>query len=457
MAQRFWLLRIRVGSVAMPARSTRLALIGVALGSLVLAGCESQEIDGGPSPIPAPPGAPAPQSPGSGSSPAGFSFETSGDSGFDSWRIQFAAKAQSAGRRKSSIVEVLDGLTPIDPDIQVAAFDNQAEFVKPIWDYAKSAVSPTRISNGKARLAENRTIFDGIESSYATPREIVASIWGMESSYGAFIGNIDAPRALATQAAMGRRKDFNEGELLAIMQLIEDGAATRDQFRKSSWAGAVGQTQFMPSTFLAHARDFDRDGKKDLWTNTGDALASAANYLTNSGWKKNEPWAVETQIPAGFDYSFGDGRKQSVAAWKAIGLAPATAPAFAASDALQAELFLPAGAHGPAFLLFDNFYVIKRYNNADSYALAVGLLADRLAGRPDLSRPWPTDVAMLTQTQARELQEALNKLGYNAGAIDGIIGRGTRGALQRFQKDKGLVADGFPTTEMLEKVTAAAA
>jgi membrane-bound lytic murein transglycosylase B len=435
----------------MSGRTFRWALAGAALGFLVGA-CESQEPTGGPPP----PGSPAPPSSGSGSPSGAIGFKSSGDSQFDSWRNQFSSKALSAGRKRPVVVEVLSGLEPVDAAAQVAAFDNQAEFVKPIWDYAKSAVSPTRISNGQAKLAENDEIFDGVEASYATPREIIASIWGMESSYGAFIGDMDAPRVIASQAAMGRRKDFNESELMAIMQLIENGSATRDQFRKASWAGAVGQTQFMPSSFLAHGRDFDRDGRKDLWTNVGDALASAANYLTNSGWKEGEPWAVEAKLPNNFDYSVGDGRKLTVAAWKALGIEPATAPAFANSDALLAELFLPAGSYGPAFLLFDNFAIIKKYNNADSYALAVGLLADRLAGRPDLSRPWPTDITMLTQTQAKELQAALNKLGYNAGAVDGIIGRGTRGALQRFQKDKGLVADGFPTTEMLEKVVAAA-
>jgi len=442
----------------MAVRTFRWAVAGIAMG-LMVGACETDELAGGSGTIPKSPAPPGSGS-GSGSSHSGstpaFSFKSSGDAKFDTWRKSFASKADGAGRKKSSIIAVLDGLTPIDQTVQAAAFDNQAEFVKPIWDYAKSAVSPTRITSGQAKLADNQAIFDSIEQSYATPREIVAAIWGMETSYGAFIGDIDAPRALATQASLGYRKDFNESELMAVMQLIENGSATRDQFRKGSWAGAVGQTQFMPSTFLAHGRDFDKDGKKDLWTNPGDALASAANYLTVSGWRKGEPWAVETTIPENFDYSVGDGRKLTVAAWKTLGLQPATAAQFASSDALEAELFLPAGSHGPTFLLFPNFSVVKTYNNADSYALAVGLLADRLAGGPDLSRPWPTDIVMLTQQQAKDLQTALNKLDYNAGAIDGIIGRGTRKALQGFQKDKGLVADGFPTTDMLDKVVAAA-
>jgi membrane-bound lytic murein transglycosylase B len=435
----------------MPARSFRWAIAGVALG-IALAACESTKIaGGGPAPQTPPPPPVASNPPG-----GPLSFASSGDATFDGWRDQFAARAAAGGRNVATVREVLDGLVPIEETAQAQSFDNQAEFVKPIWDYAKSAVSATRISNGQAKLAATSEAFNAIEASYAPPREIVAAIWGMESSYGGFIGNEDAPRVLASQAAIGRRKDFNEGELIAIMQLIEDGAATRDQFRKASWAGALGQTQFMPSSMLQYGRDFDRDGHKDLWSNAGDALASAANYLSAYGWRKGQPWAVEAHIPEDYDYSLGDGRKLTVAAWKATGLTPTLPGTFGTADALQAELFLPAGSYGPAFLLFENFGIIKRYNNADSYALAVGLLADRLAGRPDLSRPWPTDIQMLTQQQAKDLQAALNKLGYNAGAVDGIIGRGTRGALQKFQKDRSLVADGFPTTDMLAKVIEAA-
>lgn len=442
----------------MSVRSIRWAAAGIALG-LMAAACESARTSGSSHAggHETPPTSPAPPVGTDGSAGgAPFGFATSGDQNFDNWRLAFAARADGSGRNDAVIRSVLDGLIPVEQKVQTQSFDNQAEFVKPIWDYAKSAVSATRIANGKIKLADNQAIFDQLDQSYAPPREIVAAIWGMETSYGSFIGTDDAPRVLASQAASGRRKDFNETELLAIMQLIENGSATRDQFRKASFAGAVGQTQFMPSSLLQYGRDFDRDGHKDLWTNAGDALASTANYLTNYGWKKGQPWAVEARIPAAFDYSLGDGRKLTVAAWKELGLLPATAPEFANSDSLAAELFLPAGSYGPAFLLFDNFGVIKKYNNADSYALAVGLLADRLAGRPDLSRPWPTDIVMLTQQQAKDLQGALNKLNYSAGAVDGIIGRGTRGALQKFQKDKGLVADGFPTVAMLDTVVTAA-
>lgn len=439
----------------MTIRTWQWALAGVAMG-ITLAACGGTRMAGaGPDPAPqAPPSSPAPPLT---SAPGGaFDFASSGDAQFDSWRAQFASKASAAGRRTQDIQVVLDGLVPVEATAQAQSFDNQAEFVKPIWDYARTAVSPTRITNGQAKLAQNAQIFDAIEASYAPPREIIAAIWGMETSYGGFIGTDDAPRVLASQAAVGRRKDFNETELMAIMRLIEDGSATRDQFRKASFAGALGQTQFMPSSIIAYGRDFDRDGKKDLWTNAGDALASAANYLSGFGWKENQPWALEAVTPEGFDYANGDGRKLSVAAWKAMGISPVTPETFGSIDPLSAELFLPAGSYGPAFLLFDNFFVIKRYNNADSYALAIGLLADRLAGRAEMTRPWPSEIQMLTQQQVRDLQAGLNRLGFSAGSVDGIIGRGTRGALQKFQASKGLVADGFPTLPMLEQVQLAA-
>jgi lytic murein transglycosylase len=440
----------------MTIRTWRWALAGVAMG-VALAACGGTRVAGaGPEPAPeAPPSSPAP--PLTAGPGGAFDFASSGNAQFDGWRAQFAAKASAAGRRTRDIQSVLDGLVPVEATAQAQSFDNQAEFVKPIWDYARTAVSPTRIANGQAKLAQNAQIFDALEASYSPPREIIAAVWGMETSYGGFIGTDDAPRVLASQAAVGRRKDFNETELMAIMRLIEDGSATRDQFRKASFAGALGQTQFMPSSIIAYGRDFDRDGKKDLWGNAGDALASAANYLTGYGWKKDQPWAVEAIIPEGFEYANGDGRKLTVAAWKAMGITPVIYGSFGSADALSAELFLPAGSYGPAFLLFDNFFVIKRYNNADSYALAIGLLADRLAGRPEMTRPWPTEIQMLTQQQARDLQAGLNKLGFSAGSVDGIIGRGTRAALQKFQTSKGLVADGFPTLQMLEQVQIAAA
>lgn len=279
----------------------------------------------------------------------------------------------------------------------------------------------------------------------------------METSYGSYIGDIDAVRALASLAYKGNRKTLGESELMATMRMLESGKFTRDQLRKASWAGAVGQTQFMPSTLERYGKDFNGDGKEDVWTNPADALASAANYMTEAGWKKGEPYVVEAVVPSGFDYSLGDGRRMSVAQWQAAGLTPGNRPAFADNPDIQAELFLPAGSYGPAFLLFDNFKIIKKYNNADAYAMGVSLLADKLAGRPDLSKPWPVDMKLPTISEIRDMQTALNKLNYSAGTADGVAGRGTRLALMKFQKDRGIQpADGFPTPEVVAKVLSAA-
>jgi membrane-bound lytic murein transglycosylase B len=382
-------------------------------------------------------------------------LDASGDAGFDAWREDFGRRALAEGRSQAVVLALLADIRPLVREVQSGA-GSQAEFVKPVWDYTRSAMSPQRIAAGEARLIAHADIFAAIEARFGLPREILAAIWGMETSYGGFMGTIDAPSALATQAALGRRKAFNEGELLALIRLIESGAAVRDDFRRASWAGAVGQTQFMPSTFLAHAADFDADGRIDLWGNAGDALASAANYLSHSGWRTGQPWVLEARLPDSFDYSLADGTRRPVEAWRRAGIELLPDADRPVDDNLRAELFLPAGSHGPAFLLFDNFSVIKRYNNADSYALAISLLADRLAGRPGPSRPWPDNLALLTVDQVRSLQAMLNRLGYDAGAPDGVIGRNTRRALQRFQADRGLRADGFATVDSLAAVAAAA-
>lgn len=432
-------------------------LIGAGFAALLLgAACETPRapVEATPAPAPAPQPAPEPAPPRASPNGGGAS-QAEREALFRTWLTSFGQRAAAAGRKPEVISAVLDGLTPLEERLQPAR-DQQAEFVKPIWDYARSAVSETRVANGRTKLQENAGVFSKIEAAYAPPRAVLTAIWGMESAYGYNIGNIDAARALATQAAMGRRVDFNEGELIAIMKLIEEGHTTRDQFRKASWAGALGQTQFMPSSFLQYGRDFDGDGMMDIWSNAGDALATAANYLTAYGWRTGEPPMIEVALPEGFDVSLSDGRKMSVGDWLARGLQPA--PGLSLSDpALAAELFMPAGTHGPSFLLFHNFGVIKRYNNADSYALGISLLAQRLGGGPDLHKPWPTSMPMLTLDEAKELQGALNALGYSAGTVDGIIGRGTRAAVQRFQKDRDITPDGFPTREVFGLIKAAAA
>ena len=381
-------------------------------------------------------------------------FTSSGDLEFDIWRRDFAQRAQAAGRDPAVLYHLLEGLSPM-PQAQALSFnDNQAEFVKPIWDYVNSATSASRVNAGRAKLAENPAMFERIEAQYGVPREILSAIWGMETAYGKVLGSFDAPRQLATLGYKGRRTKLGEEQLIATMKLIERGIVTREQMATASWAGAVGQTQFMPGTFLAYGRDGDGDGRQDLWNSTSDALASAGNYLAESGWKRGEPWALEVTLPANVDYMLADGEKRPMAFWRSQGFS--ITDGRPAADDLRGELFLPAGSYGPAFLLFDNFYKIRIYNNADSYALSIGLLADRLVSRPELSRPWPTNIQLPTKDQVMQLQAGLNKLGYDAGPVDGLAGRQTRAALQQFQNDRGMTPDGFATRAMVACVTTAA-
>ncbi len=405
-----------------------------------------------PSPEPAPTPTPTPTAPTNVEVPL---FVPSGVVEFDAWRVRFAQEAANSGRDVEIVHSVLQSVVPLELVKAAAIGDDQAEFVKPIWDYVASATHPNRVSFGKEKLAETVGLFDTIEVQYTPPREILAAVWGMETSYGRILGSSDAVRQLATLAYTGRRTAFGEAQLISVFKLLEQGIVSREQLKQASWAGAFGQTQFMPSTFLAHGRDGDGDGKKDVWNSRSDALASAANYLEASGWKRGEPWALEVSLPDNPNYALADGTKRKVQIWQALGFK--IEGGRTASPNLEAELFIPAGSYGPAFLLFDNFYVIKTYNNADSYALSIGLLADKLAGRPDLVKAWPTHITMLTKSQVEELQAALNSMGYDAGPVDGLAGRGTRAALQRFQKDRNLLADGFPTMEMLASVKAAAA
>lgn len=388
-------------------------------------------------------------------------FESSGHDGMDAWRADFAARAVAAGRDAGIVHATLRNLSPLDlylaEDVGVAStgIADQAEFAKPIWDYVGSAVTDGRKSRGAARLNDLGDTFDQIEAAYGVDREAITAIWAMETNLGSYIGNFDAANTLSNMAVEGRRQRFAESELLALMRMQERGDVTREDL-VSGWAGAMGQTQFMPSTFLTYAVDFDGDGKKDLWSSAPDALASAANYLKASGYQKGVPWGVEVLAAPDFDWSLADGEDRRLSTWISYGLAPISGAPFTAAETAYAELWLPTGATGPKYLLFKNFNVYKAYNRSDSYALAVGLLTDGVAGRNGPVAPWPTDLMPLARRDVMVLQDNLNQLGFNAGAVDGIAGRGTKGALRRFQKANEIIpADGYPTRVALDQVIAA--
>jgi lytic murein transglycosylase len=393
-------------------------------------------------------------------------FASSGHNAFDAWRDDFSKRALKDGRNPAVVYDVLRDLKPLEiylpknPVVDTAnksAVSEQAEFAKPVWEYLRTAVSDTRIINGADQLNQNLPAFDQISAAYGVDKTVVAAIWGMETNYGSFIGNFDGPETLANMAVEGRRRGLAERELLATMKIIEQGLARRDQL-VAGWAGAMGQTQFMPSTYLAYGVDHSGDGNLDVWNTRADALASAANYLSVSGYVPDDPWGIEVRAPSGFDYALADGSKRSAEGWRALGLDPMTGGDLATLSGgpdRQARLWLPAGATGPKYLLYKNFDVFLTYNRSNSYALAVGLLADAIGGKSGPVASWPKDMPTLSKAQVRELQSGLNSLGFNAGAVDGVAGSGTRAALQRFQKTRSLVADGYPNRAALNDVLAA--
>jgi membrane-bound lytic murein transglycosylase B len=377
-------------------------------------------------------------------------FESSGDASFDQWRDDFARRAVARGRDPAVVGRLLRGATP---DARIVELDQrQPEFVSPVWDYITNRVTERRINDGRALKAEVGSTLEAVEGRYGVPSGIILGIWGLESNYGGAALNYDAAAALATLAHEGRRRSQFEGYLMALIEMVERGLADQDQLR-SSWAGALGQPQFMPDVYLTTAVDWDQDGHRDIWTNRGDVAASIGNYLQDRGWRRGEPVFDEVTLPDGFDYSLADGTARTVADWSARGVRKIDGSGWGDSAGLQSQLFLPAGASGPALLLHHNFGVIRRYNNSDRYALVVALLARAFDGRSStLVRAWPRSAGSLTREQTLELQTLLNGLGFDAGTPDGLFGSGTRRAVRAFQVDQGLLADGFPTASLLDRV-----
>lgn len=391
--------------------------------------------------------------------PAPFAYKTSGHAGMDAWREDFSARAIGAGHDAALVRSLLADIHPLPlwlgTEVQAAtAPSEQAEFAKPIWEYLRVPMGNTRITSGQTKLATLSPTLEAIETQYGVDRQALLAIWGMETSFGSFVGNDDAANALANMAVEGRRQKFAEDEIYALMTIVEKGYARRDQLG-SGWAGAMGQTQFMPTTYIAHAVDFDGDGKRDVWKSEADALASAANYLARSGYVKGQPWGLEVRLPEGFDYSLADGNERRIETWTTAGLVPITGGAFDTAGAEFAELWVPAGHEGPKYLLFKNFNVFKTYNRADSYAFAVGLSGDAIMGKRGPLTPWPTHLLPLTVSEIRELQQALNDRGFDVGGVDGIAGRRTKLAVQAFQKTQGQVADGYPTKQVLAALVSA--
>jgi peptidoglycan lytic transglycosylase B len=327
----------------------------------------------------------------------------------------------------------------------------QPEFVRPIWEYLASAVSADRVKIGTEAMAANAALLARLEAAYGVQGSILTAIWGLETAYGRNEGGYNLFEALATLAYEGPRAAYGKKQLLAALK-IADSENRDPKTMLSSWAGAFGETQFVPTTFLEHAVDEDGDGKKDLWNSPADALASTANYLKESGWRAGMSWGQQVTLPDGFAYELADPEfKKPISEWQALGVRDTNGGDLLAGDDPVA-IFLPAGYRGPAFLLRENFNVILKYNFATSYALAIGLLSDRLKGAEPIMASWPTDILPLEESARIALQQGLTSLGYDAGGADGVFGRRTRAAIRDYQKARGLPADGFPTPQLLTRI-----
>lgn len=367
---------------------------------------------------------------------------------FEEWRLLLRSDAIAAGINADLFDRTFAGLT-LDPNV-VRADSSQPEFTRPVWEYIDGAVSVSRVAQGRLLKAQHRPTLKAVRKAYAVDHEVLIAIWGMESNYGSNIGSHNVIRSLATLAFDGRRQVFWRTQLLAALQILQNGDAPA-QGLIGSWAGAMGQTQFMPTTFNEHAVDFDGDGRRDLWRSTPDALASAAHYLQASGWENGQPWGFEVNLPQGFDYALADPEiRRSVAQWRILGINPTRT--IDVNEHSLATLFLPAGHRGPAFLLLNNFRSILKYNNSTAYALAIGLLSDALDGNPGVQAPWPRTDRQLGRSERIELQELLTRNGFEPGPADGIIGANTRKAVRAFQQRQGLPADGYPSHELLQKL-----
>lgn len=368
---------------------------------------------------------------------------------FQRWIDGFRRRARAAGIRDNVFNSAFQGVRYDESVVQRDR--NQSEFTKQIWDYLDTAVSDGRVSNGRSALSQNRQVLSEIEARYGVEAEVVTAIWGLESAYGKFRGSTPLIEALATLAFDGRRGKFFEEQLIAALKIIQSGDVPPSRLT-GSWAGAMGHTQFIPTSYLAFAEDFRGDGKRDIWSDDPtDALASTAAYLKNFGWEKGQPWGVEVVLPRGFDYSkTGAKTKRSADAWAALGVRD-TKGARVPNHG-RASILLPAGAEGVAFMIFNNFHVIERYNTADAYVIGVGYLSDRIGGAGTLKANWPRGDRNLRFTEKQEMQRLLTRRGFSTDGVDGIIGPNTIQAIRRFQSSQGLTPDGYASFEILKRL-----
>ena len=376
--------------------------------------------------------------------------ETRATSGtFTEWQFGFRKQALVAGI-SAQVFDAAFQNVRYNPRTR-ASDANQAEFIRPIWEYLDSAVSSRNITTGRQKATEFGTVLQAISRKYHVPAPTLLAIWSMETNYGGFRGTTNTIEALANTAHDGRRRKFAESELIAALQILSSGEITATNML-GGWSGAMGHTQFMPTTYLRYAVDQNGDGRRNVWSDDPtDALASTANYLRKLGWDNSAPWGVEVTLPRSFDYVLiGEYGTETANFWNTRGVRTTSGQKIPNHGATA--LLAPAGINGPIFAIFPNFQVIRQYNMSVSYSLAVGHLSDRISGGGAFTASWPRSDTPMTRANQREIQALLQKRGFDVGVIDGMIGPKTIEAIQAFQVSEGILADGYATTGLLDQL-----
>jgi len=377
-------------------------------------------------------------------------IDAQADAGFKTWISKFYATAAQSGISRSTYDKAFAGVSEPDPEVLEKA-TYQPEFKSKIWDYLDSRVNPYTVKIGREMAVKYRTTLSAVERQYGVDKNILLAIWSMESNYGAALENPErlhsVPQALATLAyADPRRAKYARTQLIAALKILQAGDVT-PRHLTGSWAGAMGHTQFIPTSYLLYAVDADGNGRRDIWNSVPDALATSANLLAKNGWDTGKTWGYEAVLPAGAErYS---GQTKTLSQWSSLGFTRPNGKGFARGGD-RATLKLIAGADGPAFLMLANFSTIKRYNAADSYALAVGLLADEIAGYGGVQQSWPRPEGTLDIKEKFELQSRMKELGYYEGEVDGNFGSGSKAAISTIQQRLGMQANGEPSKRLLQ-------
>jgi membrane-bound lytic murein transglycosylase B len=388
-------------------------------------------------------------------SPVESPVEESGQQDFDTWLAGVKQEAIGRGIKRETVEAALGDLKPVPKVIQLDR--SQREFTLTFTRYMRGAVTEARVEKARRLLAENRALLEKVAEEYGVQPRFLVSFWGLESNFGEHTGGYQVIAALATLAHEGRRHDFFRSQLFDALKIVDQGHIGVHEMT-GSWAGAMGQLQFIPSTFVNFAVDYDGDGHRDIWHSLPDIFASAANYLSQEGWRGDRTWGRQVALPPGFDYSLASlSLKLPLSAWASYGLRDADGGPLPVAEGMEASLVLPAGHRGPAFLVYENFETILVWNRSILYALSVGHLADRIDGAPALSAGALPDEEPLSLKAIEQMQSLLNARGYDAGKPDGLVGPQTREALRAFQLAEGLPADGYPTAGIIERLRASAA